>query len=230
MIRPGSTSPVSGSGAATIEAISWTPISGDLSRGLDRCQLPMMGRVQSSTRSGICGRCRSSATITSLRESPLVEGLIYVGTDDGLVQVTKTAEPTGARSIGFPASRRWLFVNDIKADLHDSDTVYVALDQSQGGRLRTLSAQEHRSGRPGRRSPASLPARHLVWRIVQDHVNPNLMFAGTEFGVFFTVDAGAKWIKLSGNAPNISFRDLLIQKRGERSRRCDLWPQFLDTR
>jgi hypothetical protein len=59
----------------------------------------------------------------------------------------------------------------------------------------------------------TLPARHLVWRIVQDHDNPNLMFTGTEFGVFFTVDAGSNWTKLTGNAPNIPFRDLLIQKR-----------------
>ena len=58
-----------------------------------------------------------------------------------------------------------------------------------------------------------LPERHIVWRLVQDHVNPELMFAGTEFGVFFTVDGGEEWIRLAGNAPTISFRDLAIQQR-----------------
>jgi hypothetical protein len=59
----------------------------------------------------------------------------------------------------------------------------------------------------------NLPERHLAWRIVQDHVNPKLLFLGTEFGVFFTIDGGGKWTKLAGGAPTIPFRDLAIQKR-----------------
>ncbi|MDZ7645585.1 MAG: hypothetical protein U5K76_15990 [Woeseiaceae bacterium] len=59
----------------------------------------------------------------------------------------------------------------------------------------------------------NLPERHLLWRVVQDHVEPELLFLGSEFGVFFTVDGGDRWTKLAGNVPNIAFRDLAIQAR-----------------
>ncbi|MDT8449432.1 MAG: hypothetical protein RQ847_04590, partial [Wenzhouxiangellaceae bacterium] len=59
----------------------------------------------------------------------------------------------------------------------------------------------------------SLPDRHLVWRIVQDHVEPGLMFAATEFGIFATLDGGGRWTKMSGKLPTIAFRDLAIQRR-----------------
>ncbi len=68
-------------------------------------------------------------------------------------------------------------------------------------------------GEPGTSIAGDLPDRHLVWRVIQDHVNPNLLFAGTEFGIFFTVNGGEKWIKLKGGVPTIPFRDLEIQRR-----------------
>jgi hypothetical protein len=58
-----------------------------------------------------------------------------------------------------------------------------------------------------------LPARHLCWRLVQDHERAELLFLGTEFGVFFSIDAGVHWVKLTGGTPNIPFRDLAIQRR-----------------
>ena len=58
-----------------------------------------------------------------------------------------------------------------------------------------------------------MPEKTLVWRMVQDHIKPELMFLGTEFGIYFTLDGGEEWIKIKGGVPTISFRDLAIQKR-----------------
>ena len=154
-------------------------------------------------------------TITSLAESPKAEGLLYAGTDDGLIQVSEDGGKSWRKievgSLpGVPASA---FVNDIKADLHDAGTVYVALDDHKSGDFRPYLLKSTDRGRTWRSIAGDLPARNLVWRVVQDHVKPGLLFAGTEFGLYFTTDGGARWVKLGGDVPTIAFRDLAIQRR-----------------
>ena len=154
-------------------------------------------------------------TITSIGESPLDEDILYVGTDDGLIQSTgnggETWQKTEVRSLpGVPATA---FVNDIRADLYDANTVYVALDNHKYGDYKPYLLKSTNGGRTWRSIKGDLPDRHLIWRIVQDHVNPDLLFTATEFGLFFTVDGGKKWVKLTGDAPTISFRDVTIQRR-----------------
>ena len=154
-------------------------------------------------------------TITSLAESPKAEGLIYAGSDDGLLQVTEDGGKTWRKTElgalpGVPATA---FVNDVKADLFDADTVYVALDDHKSGDFKPYLLKSSDRGRSWTSIAGDLPARHLVWRVVQDHVKPNLLFAGTEFGLFFTQDGGARWVKLGGDVPTIAFRDLAIQRR-----------------
>ena len=119
----------------------------------------------------------------------------------------------GARSSACPDVPDDFFVNDIKADLHDANTVYVVVDDHKSGDFSPYILKSTNRGGTWTSISEGLPERHIVWRIVQDHVNPRLLFAGTEFGVFFTIDGGEKWVKLAGGAPTISFRDLVIQKR-----------------
>jgi photosystem II stability/assembly factor-like uncharacterized protein len=192
---------------------SWRPISGDLSRGRDRLELPMMGRVWSFDAVWDLWAMSAYATITSLSESPKVEGLIYVGTDDGLIQVTEDGGATWRKIDSLPEVPEFFFVNDVKADLHDADTVYVVVDDHKSGDFSPYVLKSTNRGKSWTSITGDLPERHIVWRLVQDHVNPRLLFVGTEFGVFFTVDGGGKWIKLTGGAPNIPFRDLVIQRR-----------------
>ncbi|MDX1577059.1 MAG: glycosyl hydrolase [Gemmatimonadota bacterium] len=196
---------------------SWTPISGDLTRNQERIELPIMGGQQSWDNAWDVGAMSNYNTITSLGESPLVEGLLYAGTDDGLLQVTEDGGETWRRievgSIpGIPATA---FVNDIKADLFDENTVYVALDNHKYGDFAPYLVKSTDRGRSWTSIAGDLPDRHLVWRVVQDHVEPNLMFAATEFGVFFTIDGGSEWRELEGGAPTISFRDIDIQRDHE---------------
>ena len=192
---------------------SWQPISGDLTRDRDRMSMPMMDRVWSYDSAWDLWAMSRYSTITSLSESPIEEGLLYVGTDDGLVQVSEDGGESWKVIDELPGVPDNFFVNDIKADLHDSDTVYVVVDDHKSGDFAPYVLKSTNRGRSWKSISDGLPERHLVWRLVQDHVNPNLLFVGTEFGVFFSIDGGDGWTKLSGGLPNISFRDLVIQQR-----------------
>ena len=191
----------------------WTAISGDLSHGKERLLEPMMGRQWSWDSAWDTFAMSQYGTITSLSESPLVEGLLYAGTDDGRIHVSADGGGSWSEISDLPGVPEGYFVNDIKADLHDADTVYVVVDDHKSGDFSPYVLKSNNRGRSWRSISANLPDRHIVWRLVQDHAKPGLMFVGTEFGVFFTVDGGGRWTKLAGGAPNIPFRDLAIQKR-----------------
>ncbi|MFK8015261.1 MAG: glycosyl hydrolase [Gammaproteobacteria bacterium] len=192
---------------------SWRALSDDLSRGLDRFKLPMMGRVWSYDSPWDLYAMSKFGTVTSLAESPLNEDLLYAGTDDGVLQVSEDGGQNWRRSTSLPGVPDFFFVNDVKADLFDENTVYLAADDHKTGDYRPFLLKSTDRGRTWQSMSGDLPDDHLVWRVVQDHVNKDLFFAGTEFGVFFTVNAGRNWVKLSGGAPTIPFRDLVIQKR-----------------
>ena len=194
---------------------SWTPISDDLTRNQERFALSIMGRVQSWDNAWDLGAMSVYNTITSLAESPIEPGLLYAGTDDGIIQISEDDGASWRRveagdMEGVPATA---FVNNLYADLHDADVVYAALDNHKFGDLNPYLLKSTDRGQTWESIASNLPERTLVWRIVQDHVNPNLLFAATEFGIYFTVDSGNEWVQLKGKAPTISFRDITIQRR-----------------
>ncbi|HSD26522.1 MAG TPA: glycosyl hydrolase [Vicinamibacteria bacterium] len=194
---------------------SWRPVSGDLTRNQDRMTLPLMGRRWSWDSPWDMVAMSAYDTITSLAESPKLEGLLYAGTDDGLIHVSEDGGRTWRKvEVGsIPGVPATAFVNDVKADLFDASTVYAAVDDHKSGDFRPYLFKSTDRGRSWRSIAGDLPDRHLVWRVVQDHVKPDLLFAGTEFGIFFTTNGGARWAKLTGGVPTISFRDLSIQRR-----------------
>jgi len=192
---------------------TWTAISGDLTRNENRTRLPVMGRTWSFDSPWDLYAMSMFNTVVNLSESPLVEGLIYAGIDDGLIQVTEDGGQNWRRVDRLPGVPQRFFVNDIKADLHDPDTVYVVVDDHKHGDFSPYILKSENRGRSWRSIASNLPERHILWRVVQDHVNPGLLFVGSEFGVFFTVDGGGTWTKLKGGSPNIPFRDLAIQQR-----------------
>ena len=194
---------------------SWTAISGDLTRNQERIKLPVMGRTQSWDSPWDVLAMSEYSTITSLAVSPLNESLIYAGTDDGIIQVTGDggANWTKIEVGALPGCPATAFVNDIKADLYDVNTVYVALDNHKYGDYNPYLYKSTDMGKSWSSMIGNVPDRRMVWRIVQDHVAPNLFFLATEFGIYFTIDGGDDWVQLKGGLPTISFRDLAIQKR-----------------
>lgn len=192
---------------------SWKKISPDLSQAIDRWSLPIMGRVWGIDAGFDLYAMSAYGNITSISESPQVEGLIYVGTDDGLIQVTEDGGETWTKIDRFFDVPKGAFINDVKADRHDADTVYACLDDHKTGDYKPYVIKSTDRGRTWKSIASDLPDRHLIWRLEQDHVEPNLLFLGTEFGVFASVNGGENWLKLSAGMPNIPVRDLAIQKR-----------------
>ncbi|MBK9292454.1 MAG: glycosyl hydrolase [Bacteroidetes bacterium] len=194
---------------------SWTPISGDLTRNRQRINERLMGKLWSWDSPWDLYAMSDYSTITSISESPVKEGLIWAGTDDGLLQVTedggKNWKTIPVNSL--PGCPETAFVNDIKADLFDQNTVYVVLDNHKFGDFEPYIYKSTDLGKTWTSLKSNLPSRTLLWRVVQDHVKPELMFLGTEFGVWCTLDGGKRWMLLKNGLPVIAVRDLAIQKR-----------------
>jgi photosystem II stability/assembly factor-like uncharacterized protein len=197
---------------------AWRAVSGDLSRRLDRDQLEVMGKVWSID---AVARHRSTSpygNVVSLDESPLAEGLIYAGTDDGLVQVTADGGETWRKVESFPGVPELTYVNDLAASRHGADVVYAAFNNHKSGDFKPYLLKSGDRGATwasiaGDPVKGGLPERGSVYTVVEDPVRPDLLFAGTELGVWFTLDGGAHWMELTGGMPTIAVRDLEIQER-----------------
>lgn len=193
----------------------WTAISGDLTRDENRMLMPLMDQTWSWDAPWDLYAMSDYNTITSLAESPLEEGLLYAGTDDGLIQVSENGGDSWRRiEVGsLPGVPDTAFINDIRADLHNADTVYVLLDNHKYGDFKPYLLVSRNRGRSWSSITEGIPDRHLLWRIVQDHERADLMFLGTEFGVYVTLNGGDSWEKFSAGMPTIPIRDIQIQRR-----------------
>jgi hypothetical protein len=151
--------------------------------------------------------------IVSLDESPKQEGLLYVGTDDGLIQVSENAGGAWRKIESFPGVPAGIYVSDIIASQHEAGRVFAAFDAHKTGDFKPYLLKSDDRGKSWTSIAGNLPARGTVYAIAEDHVDPNLIFAGTEFGVFFTADGGKRWTQLKGGLPTIAVKDLAIQRR-----------------
>jgi len=192
---------------------SWTRISPDLTRGIFRLEQKIMGRQWSVDGLWDHGAMSQFGTITSLSESRLAEGLIYAGTDDGLIQVTEDGGKTWRKIDKIAGVPDYFFVNKIMASKHDKDTVYAAVDSHKTGDYKPYLLMSADRGRTWTNIAGGLPQRTIVWSMAQDHIKKDLLFAGTEFGIYATLDGGKSWLKLGGGVPTISFRDIEVQER-----------------
>ena len=191
----------------------WKVISSDLTRKLDRDALPVMGKIWGPEAVAKHTSTALYGNASALAESPKKEGLIYVGTDDGLIQVTEDGGKNWRKIEKFPGIPDNTYVSRIIASNHDASTVYAAFDNHQMGDFAPYLLKSIDAGRNWTSIKGNLPERGTVYAIAEDHVNPNLIFAGTEFGCFFSLDGGAKWIQLRNGLPVIAVRDIAIQKR-----------------
>jgi photosystem II stability/assembly factor-like uncharacterized protein len=196
---------------------SWTRISPDLTRNLRWQDLPIMGKVWPTGSIQLHASTTALSTIVSIDESPVLEGMLVVGTDDGLVQVSQDAGKSWQKSESFPGVPQWTYVTDVAPSPRDANVIFATLNNWQRGDYKPYVVRSDDRGKTWKNITGNLPAMHDAWSIAQDHVNPNLVFLGTEFALFFTVDgmkeSGQKWIPLYGGAPAMQVRDIQIQRR-----------------
>lgn len=192
---------------------SWKAVSGDLTRQIDRNQLEVMGKIWSvdavakNASTSLYGNC------TALSESPLREGSFYIGTDDGLIQTSSDGGATWRSYDKFAGVPEKSYVSRIVTSQHDPNTLYVSFDNHKRADFNPYIVKSTDGGKNWASVKGNLPPNGPVLALAEDHLNPELLFAGTEFGLFFTLDGGEKWIGLKAGLPVIPVRDIAIQKR-----------------
>ncbi|MEZ4958665.1 MAG: glycosyl hydrolase [Saprospiraceae bacterium] len=192
---------------------TWMVLGGDLTRQIDRNTLPVMGRIQSIDAVAKNGSTSEFGNIVAFSESPLDENLLYVGTDDGLVQVTGDGGKTWTKISSFPGVPEMTYVNMLLASQHDQNVVYACFNNHKRGDFKPYVFKSSDKGRTWANISNNLPERGSSYSVAEDHVEPNLLFVGTEFNCFFTRDGGSFWKKLGNGLPTIAVRDIAIQKR-----------------
>ena len=192
---------------------TWKAISGDLTRQIDRNKLPVMGRVWEPDAVAKNQSTSLYGNIVALSESPKKEGLIYVGTDDGLIQVTSDDGQSWTKYEKFAGVPDTTYVSRLAASQHDVSTVYAAFDNHKNEDFKPYLLRSTDAGKTWTSIAGSLPENGPVLAFAEDTVNANLLFAGTEFGAFFTIDGGQHWVQLKGGLPTISVRDMVMQGR-----------------
>jgi photosystem II stability/assembly factor-like uncharacterized protein len=192
---------------------SWRVISPDLSRQIDRNELPVMGKIWGPEAVAKDQSTSFYGEIVAIAESPIQEGLLYAGTDDGLIQVSPDGGKTWKKHDTFPGVPDRSFVARIIASSHEVNTVYAAFDNHKNGDFHPYLLKSTDAGGTWTSIASNLPERGSVLAFAEDPVDAKLLFAGTEFGLYFSIDGGEKWVQLTGNFPVISVHDLTIQKR-----------------
>jgi photosystem II stability/assembly factor-like uncharacterized protein len=192
---------------------TWKAISGDLTRQIDRNKLPVMGKVWAPDAVAKNASTSFYGNIVALSESPTKEGLIYVGTDDGLIQVTSDGGQSWTKYEKFAGVPDTTYVSRLAASQHDANTVYSAFDNHKNEDFKPYLLRSTDAGKTWTSIAGNLPENGSVLAFAEDTVNANLLFAGTEFGAFFTIDAGQHWVQLKGGLPTIAVRDMVMQAR-----------------
>ncbi len=192
---------------------SWTPISSDLTTNRVRYELKMFANVPSVDALHDTGAMSKYATLTSISESPVKKGLLYTGSDDGLIHVSEDGGQSWRRAQGLPRVPELSFINDVEASAHNPTTVFVAADAHKLGDFSTYLYMSNDAGKSWQAIRGDLPANTTVWVIKQDPVEENLLFIGTEYGIYFSPNKGVNWIKLGAGVPTIPFQDLELHPR-----------------
>ncbi len=192
---------------------NWEVVSDDLTRQIDRNKLKVMGRVWSIDAVAKNQSTSPYGNIVAFAESPLNADLLYVGTDDGLIQVTNDRGKTWRKIDHIPGAPDTSFVNMIIASSHDQNIVYACFNHHKYGDFKPYVFKSKDKGVSWTSISSNLPERGSVYSLAEDHVDTDLIFAGTEFGLYFSNSAGKSWRKLSSGLPTIAVRDMAVQTR-----------------
>jgi len=192
---------------------NWRAISEDLTRKVDRNKLEVMGRVWSVDTIAKNVSTSIWGAIIALSESPIKEGLIYVGSDDGVISVTEDGGDNWRQTFSFSGVPDMSLVEDIITSVHDENIAYAIFDNHKRGDYKPYVFKTSDKGRSWKQISSDLPEWGSAHTIAQDHVDPDLLFVGTEYGLFFSQNGGKNWSKMTGGLPTIDVRDVEIQQR-----------------
>ncbi|MFP4025955.1 MAG: VPS10 domain-containing protein [Thiohalospira sp.] len=192
---------------------TWEKISDDLTANIDRNTWPVMGKYWSADAVVKDVSTSLYGMVVSLDESPVKEGLIYTGTDDGVISVTEDGGENWRKISSFPGIPANTYVSDIFASRYDENVVYASFDNRKRDDFKPYLLKSNDKGKTWEPITNGFPDNGTIHTIEQDHVKKDLLFAGTEFGAFYSYNGGEKWIQLKAGLPTIAVRDMVIQER-----------------
>jgi photosystem II stability/assembly factor-like uncharacterized protein len=192
---------------------TWTSL-GDMTTGVDRSKLRVMGQLPTETTLSLDDGIPYYPTITEIAESPLKRGLLYVGTDDGNVQVSQDDGKHWANlAKRFPGLPESIWVSGIEASRHNAATTYVSFDGHRSNDFANYLYRSTDFGNTWTSIAGDMPAGRVIHAVHEDPKNPNFLYAATEFGLYLSADAGAHWIELRANMPRVPVNDLVVHPR-----------------
>jgi photosystem II stability/assembly factor-like uncharacterized protein len=203
---------------------TWT-MSPDLTKNIFRDSIVLMGMANSlprcdpETRGETCIVSRNDgvsdwSTISTIAESPIVPGILWVGTDDGNIQVSRDGGATWTEvSRNLPGGTTRQYVSRVEASYHDAATAYASIDGHKNGDLRPYVYVTRDYGQTWTDIKGNLPEYGNVNTVRQDPKNASLLYAGTEFGFFVSLNEGGEWQPFMPDLPVVRIDDVLVHPR-----------------
>ncbi len=192
---------------------SWDVISDDLTQQINRNELKIMDRVWSMDAVAKNRSTSPYGTIVAFSESPIDENLLVVGTDDGLIQISNDGGENWKKVSQINGVPNQSYVNAVYCSQHNENVIYAAFNHHKYGDFKPYILKSENKGLSWNKISNNLPERGSVYAIEEDHIDSDLLFVGTEFGVFFSPNGGKEWKQIKSGVPTIAVRDIAIQRR-----------------
>jgi len=192
---------------------TWASL-GNLTTRVERSELSIMGQTPTADVASLDDGIPFYPTISAVVESPLREGLLYVGTNDGNLAVSQDGgsswEQVADRMPGLPDSP---VINGIEPSQHDERTVYVVANNYRDDDFANYLFVSKDAGTSWSSIVNDLPSRRVLRTIREDPRNGRVLYLGAEIGLFVSVDGGEHWLELQNNLPTLPFNDLVVHPR-----------------
>lgn len=191
---------------------SWKTISDDLTTKVDRNSFKVMGKYWSSDAVAKDVSTSQWGTIVSFAESRVTEGLLYAGTDDGLIHISEDGGDTWRKAKGAPGVPEYTYVSDLLPSKFDENVVFASFNNHKSDDFTPYLFVSKDKGKSWKKITEGLPENGPVHTIEQDYIDKNLLFCGTEWGVYTSLNSGKNWIQIKKGIPTISVKDMVIQE------------------
>jgi photosystem II stability/assembly factor-like uncharacterized protein len=193
---------------------SWQAISEDLTQNVDRETLSLMGVTAKEFTIAKHDGVQSYGNLVQLAESPKQAGIIYAGSDDGVVHMTRDNGKSWTNlNSRFPNMPKNAYVSGVVASAHDANTVYVAFDNHTNDDYNNYVYASVDGGNNFRSISEGLPKGQVVMTVAEDPKNPAVLYAGTEFGLFVSTDRGGSWNRIRSGLPTVPIHEIVFHPR-----------------
>jgi photosystem II stability/assembly factor-like uncharacterized protein len=199
---------------STDRGLNWKAVSPDLTTGVDRDTVELMGVKGKDIKIAKNDGVDSYGTLFTIAESRKKKGLLYTGSDDGQVQVSRDGGATWTNVTGkIPGAPRWAYVSKVEPSRFDEGTVYVTYDAHRTGDYGTYVYQSTDYGSSWKSLAGTLPRGEVVRTITEDQKNQDVLYLGTETGLFVSIDRGRSWIRVRANLPTVPIYEITLHPR-----------------